>query len=544
MYRGEISSSLEPVEKQVATLKEAVTQLDTSCRMISDQQAIIEGKMQITFKELHKVLNARETELNSQLDKIAQGKLDILAAQRDQVDITLTQLSSCLHLIKETLRTCNEGDVMVMKKKTPRQVEDLASAFNASSLKPLTEANIAFVAPADLTLACQGYAQVLAPGVPDPSKCHASGDLEEAILKEKCVAILHTVDSEGNACSEPLQALDCELVSNMAGTRVKCGMERKEQSQYEISYQPVIKGRHHLHIKVEDQHVKGSPFRVAVKSQIEKLGIPVLSIGWVGGPLGVATSENGEVVVTEWEGHCISVFNPRGEKVRSFGKHGSDHGQFDSPHGVAVDGGGNILVADRDNHRIQKFTSDGQFLSAVGSRGSDSLQFINPVDVAFNAVDSKIYVSDEGNHRIQVLNSDLTFSSTFGKKGTGKGRFNQPLGVACDSTGKVFVADSGNHRVQAFSGEGKYLVAFGRRGRGEGELDMPISIAVDNSNMVYVGERNNFRVSVFTSEGVAVSSFGKRGKGPGEFKRLSGLAVDDSGVVYVCDSVGNAVRVF
>ena len=64
-------------------------------------------------------------------------------------------------------------------------------------------------------------------------------------------------------------------------------------------------------------------------------------------------------MVTEWGGDCVSVFSPSGEKLQSFGKHGSGQGEFDCPRGVAVDGEGNILVSDGGNHRIQKFTAEG-----------------------------------------------------------------------------------------------------------------------------------------------------------------------------------------
>jgi tripartite motif-containing protein 2/3/tripartite motif-containing protein 71 len=380
---------------------------------------------------------------------------------------------------------------------------------------------------------------------PDPSKSYIRvKDSEKAVVGEKSTLILHAVDTESKPYEGHLQSLVCKLVSKITGTRESCSVEQKGHNQYEISYQPTIKGRHQLHITVEGRHIRGSPFSLTVTSPVEKLGIPILTIGSVEGPLGVAMNRRGEVVVTEWEGHCVSVFSPSGEKLRSFGTRGSNQGEFDSPHGVAVDGEGNILVADRDNHRIQKFSPEGQFLTAVGTKGSEPLQFSYPVEVAFNATNDKIYVADEGDHHIQVLNSDLTFSSTFGKKGGGQGRLNRPCGIACDSTGKVYVADTDNHRVQVFSAEGKFLTMFGSRGHDQGEMDTPVSIAVDTSGMVYVVERNNFRISVFTSDGVVVSSFGKRGKGPGEFSWLSGVAVDNSGIVYVCDSVSNVVKAF
>ena len=131
-------------------------------------------------------------------------------------------------------------------------------------------------------------------------------------------------------------------------------------------------------------------------------------------PEGVAINQRGEVVVTEYGGHCVSVFSPSGEKLRSFGTHGSSQGQFDSPYGVGVDGEGNILVADFFNYRTQKFTAEGQFLAAVGTYGSGPLQFSYPTDTAFNTSNNKVYVAGNGNHHVQVLNSDLTFSSSFG----------------------------------------------------------------------------------------------------------------------------------
>jgi tripartite motif-containing protein 2/3/tripartite motif-containing protein 71 len=263
-----------------------------------------------------------------------------------------------------------------------------------------------------------------------------------------------------------MEGFRCEFVSEISGTRASCSVERRGQSQYEISYQPTIKGRHQLHIKVQGRHIRGSPFSVAVRSPVEKLGTPILTIGGVERPWEVAINQRGEVI--EWRGHRVSVFSPSGEKLRSFGTRGSGPGQMVHPCGVAVDGEGNILVVDSDNHRIQRFTSEGQYSTTVGTKGSGHLQFSYPTGIAFNASNNKVYVGDTSNHRVQVLNSDLTFSSTFGKKGSGKGQFCFPCGIACDSAGNVYVTDENNNRIQVFTTGGKYLRMFGRRGQGRG----------------------------------------------------------------------------
>ena len=544
-YKKEITSSLEPMEKQVTIIKKTLALIEQSRGEISDQRAALEDNIHATFRQLREVLTVRETELIGQLHKTTQRKLKGLAAQSDQIETTLAQLDSCLHFMRESIKVGNESDVLMMKTNTVHQVKELTTPFQPDTLKPNTEADMVLSTLADLTAMCQNYGQVFTSGSPDPSKCHTTGKgLEVAVVGEKSTAILHAVSYEGKPFEEPIKSLEYELVSEITGTRASCSVERRGQSQYEISYQPTIKGRHQLHIKVEGQHVKGSPSSVAVNSPVEKLGTPILTLGGVRKPTGVAINQRGKVVMTEWGVHCVSVFSPSGEKLRSFGKPGSGQGQFDRPYVVAVDGEGNILVADFCNCRIQKFTAEGQFLAAVGTKGTGPLQFINPTDIAFNTSNNKVYVIDNGNHRVQVLNSDLTFSSTFGKQGSGKGQFSDPRGIACDSTGKVYVADTDNHRIHVFTAEGKFLRMFGRRGQDRGELVSPWCVAVDTSGMVYVCENGSHRVSVFTTDGQLVTSFGREGERPGEFSYPRGLAVDNSGVVYVCDFRNNRVQVF
>ena len=541
----EIRASLEPMEKQLTTINKALAQLDTRCREISDQQAAVEADIHSTFSTIHSILDARKTELIGQLHQITQRKLKGLAVQRDQLETTLARISSCLGFMRDSLKS-HQAEVLMMKTNTSKQVKELTTTFPPDMLKPNTEADTIFSALADISAACQKYGQVSASSSPDPSKCYATGKgLEVAAVGKMSTIVLQVIDFKGQPCEEPVASPEIELVSELTGTRTRGSTERTGQSQYKISYQPTIKGRHQLHIKVDGQHIRGSPFTITAKSPVMKLGTPILTFEGVcdSEPCGVAITQKGEVIVTDHEAHCVSVFSPSGKKLRSFGKGGSGQGQFDSPHGVAVDSDGNILVADYENHRIQKFTSEGQFLTAVGTQGSGQLQFDEPDGITFS--NNKVYVTDE-NHRVQVLNSDLTYSSTFwgARQCHGEGEFDYPCGVACDSTGNVYVTDFNQHRIQVFTAEGKFLRMFGEKGDGKGELNGPTGIAVDADNMVYVCESENCRISVFTSEGAFVTSFGSRGEQPGQFNWPRDVAVNNSGIVYVSDARNNTIQLF
>ena len=378
-----------------------------------------------------------------------------------------------------------------------------------------------------------------------PKDCFATGSgLEMAMVGEQANAVLHIVDTSGKGYALQKETVVCEFVSEPSGVKVDCNVKKVMENQYEISYQATSQGRHQLHIKVEGEHIKGSPFIVTVKLPVQKLGTPIKIISGLKKPWSVAVNQRGEIIVAEESGHCISIFSPTGEKLRSFGSQGSGPGQFNEPYGVAVDDDGNILVADSNNHRIQKFTSDNKYITSVGSKGSKHLQFNLPKSVAISPITKKIAISDCSNDRVQILNPDLTFHSSIGSRGSGNGKFNRPYDIAFDSAGNMYVTDAKSSHIQVFNPEGQFLRQFGKSGDGDGELYLNTGISIDSDDTVYVVEHDNHRVSVFTCEGEFLTSFGSRGVGPGQFARPLRITVDKNGTIYVADGYNNRLQIF
>ena len=174
-YKEEISTSLEPVEKQMATINQALEQLDTCHGKIIEQQATIEGDIHRTIGRLQAILEARKTQLISQLHQITQSKLKSLAAQRDQLETTLAQLGSCQHFMKKSMETDSHCDVLKMKTSVVKQVKELTSPFQLDFLKPYTKADLLYSGSPNTIVKCQSYGQLSAPNLPDPFKCQATG---------------------------------------------------------------------------------------------------------------------------------------------------------------------------------------------------------------------------------------------------------------------------------------------------------------------------------------------------------------------------------
>ena len=284
----------------------------------------------------------------------------------------------------------------------------------------------------------------------------------------------------------------------------------------------------------------------------------LMTITGLTNPRGIAVNKDGVIAVAEGFGHCVSIFDKDGVKVRSFGTQGEAPGQFIRPHGLAFAKDGNIIVT--DHHRLHKVSLEGRQIAQLGGvhSGTGQLQFTRPYGVTVHPSSGQIYVAEHGNNRVQIINDDyrgLTFKGYIEiPKATGL-KLLQPWDVALDSICKVYVISGDKLRpdgvcddwcIDIFNNNFRHIYRFG----GSGQLCRPISIAIDIHNSVYVTEFETNRISKFGR--VSVTTDGKDfskdatehiGKEVVEFNGPCGIEVDKFGVLYVSDAYNNRVIV-
>ena len=94
-------------------------------------------------------------------------------------------------------------------------------------------------------------------------------------------------------------------------------------------------------------------------------------------PRGLAIDPDGNLWVADHGNNRVQKLGPDGRFLAVIGRNGGDGSagvaaaQFKQPRGVAVDRAGNLFVADKNNHRIQKFDPTGQFIRVWGRHGGD-----------------------------------------------------------------------------------------------------------------------------------------------------------------------------
>ena len=543
-HKEDIVSSLKPVKENLNKVNLALKAFDTRAKVINDQRETVEADINREIDRQHQLLDQRRVQLVSSLDSLTQQNLKSLAIQRDHVEVLHAKMTSCLEYAESSLETGTEGEVLAMETPVLRWIEQITAEFDPATIQPQTEADIELITD-ELEQASQAnseFGEVTTQDSVRVGKSYATGNGSKyAKIGERATVEFHAVTRRSKKCDKKLN-VTAELVHTKSRATIKCEL-KQENGQHKITYQPARRGKHSLHIRINEKHIRGSPYPIAITPSPQSLRKPVRIVTGLGRPYGTAINSKGQIIVVEITGHCISVLTPDGEKIRTFGTKGSGRGQFTVPCGVAVDRDDNIYVADNNNHRIQKFTEDGQFMAAVGIKSSNHLQIYYPIGICFNERTNNLYICDQCNHRVQVLSTDLTFVRCFGSSGKGNGELQNPKYAAFDDANNLYVTDCYNNRVQVFTAEGQFLRAFSNKHNGEC-LQKPYAIAIDGSNTVYVSEESQHSVSVFTSYGDYITSFGTKGVKEGQFNEVYGLSVDQNNSIIVSDDKNGRLQVF
>jgi len=257
----------------------------------------------------------------------------------------------------------------------------------------------------------------------------------------------------------------------------------------------------------------------------------------VNSAFGVAVNPDlNDVYVSERHGHRINEYWYNGHHVRSWGGHGSHHGQFNQPAGIAVAANGNLYVADELNHRVQEFTRKGVFIRAF----SHGMQ--HPYGVTI-LPDGDVLVTDWKANRIQRFTSTGDLIGTFAHVGS-------PFGLTyAPASDTVYVTTGSSGYVVQFYTNGKHINDWGDRGKGPGQFTgFAGGVTTDAQGIVYVADTDGHRINTFIGDSTFLGSFGHydyRDTTGGGLNHPWGIAASQrDGAVYVADQDHNRLKEF
>ena len=173
-------------------------------------------------------------------------------------------------------------------------------------------------------------------------------------------------------------------------------------------------------------------------------------IGWHGSkngqfdyPAGLVFGCNKLLYVVDG-GNCrVQVFQQNDTFTFSFGKRGSGPGRFQFPVRIATDPNSNILVSDYVGNCIHLFNHSGHYIHKIDCYGHCNIT-VSPTGY--------ILTSHESNGKmITIWSPTHQLIHQFGKEGSQQGKFNGIRGIAIGSTGDICVVEGRNRRLQVIS---------------------------------------------------------------------------------------------
>ena len=519
-YKKTLKESLAPLAKIQTTLSAATREVEKVETEVSEQHTGVAGTIEQSFEQLHEILHKREKQLLDRASELKQQKLDKLGAQKEGFVLATSEIQGLVEFVERSVENATDEEFMSLQQHIQEQIQEQCARHEHINLRPAEVANVGVrVACAEgISDLCQKNAEVIVLRV-DPTKCTAEGPGTKVTEVGKSAQFtVRTVYQNGRLCRE-MQVVEAEQKSVVNDSVTHAKVTSKGRGVYEVTYTPEVRGRYTLIVKVNGTQIACSPFQVFAKIHPTQLGKPVRVVKGVNHPWGIALNSKQQLVVAEYDGKKVTVFDREGKKVQAITCE-----KLSNPSGVAVDKDDSIYVCDRDNS-LFKFSKEGKLMKVVRRKGAQPGEFNS-----LGMINDKLYVCNRGNDRVQILNTELEYVNSFGCHGDGDGQFDLPNNIAQDRAGNLYVTDSYNNRVQVFDCKGQFLSAFSKKGAASEQLNIPYGICVGSDEFVYVCDGGNRCVSVFKTSGEFVTSFGHD-----QFSIPAGIVIDDDGFVYVSD---------
>jgi streptogramin lyase len=236
-----------------------------------------------------------------------------------------------------------------------------------------------------------------------------------------------------------------------------------------------------------------------------------------------ATAPNGDIYVLSRSAHPVTVFEPDGRFITSWGE-----GEFSNfVHGMTIDRDGKIWITDTGLHTVTQHEPDGALLRTLGVRhfASPTLYgnpFNMPTGVAFTST-GEFFVSDGyGNRRVHRYSADGTLQHSWGEPGDDPGQFALVHFISADADDRLYICDRENHRIQIFATTGEVLAQWTG-------FTMPSDLAFGRE-LTYVAGADG--VSIWTRDRRKLAQFGRDEPHKGAFS-VHGIWLDADENIYL-----------
>ena len=541
-----VKAAIESQKRRAETKMDQITKLDENCIHVQEQAARVKSEVQQFVDNIYVAIEAKKMDIFDDVENQEKESLERLGMQKQDIEQQVKMHETVIEKSELLLKRSTSAQIMQPNNFVDKILQEEGdqddtadrdgggfTAFvfenNQQLLNHVNSEQIGF------------FKSYLNKTKTSPQQSSADGKgIRETTVGLKAQIVVTTRNAQREQCYEDRDCVTVEITNRQGhDCATKAQVQDNKDGTYKISYFAKETGTCQASVKVNGEHVRGSPFEVQVKPRQFK---PVLSFRLQGSsdvmfskPWGVAVNEKNVVAVTDRGNHRIQVFSSNGTHLRSFGKKGDQQGEFNCPAGIAFHND-NIIVADCGNHRVQLFSSQGEYLGQFGGEGTLDHQLRYPSGLSIGS-DGNIIVADSNNKLIKIFSFDGQFLRKIGTEGS----FCFPI-HCIQHNNYLFVSDNHDWCVKVFDKEGKFLYIIAQEG--DADIKTPFCLSVSKAGELIVCDAGNHRVQLFELNGKFVTKFGTKGGQGGEFKLPSSTAVLNDGKIVVSDHYNHLILIF
>lgn len=539
-----VKSVIECQRQGVDRNREKINKIGENCVQIQEQVLSMKRKVEGFVDRVVEALEEKKKEVFSNLEKQQEESLKRLQNQQRTLEHHVRFIETKIQRAETLINRSTDAEIVLIDADFQEEISD-----EQEQLVCDLESFRHFVFKENETLlqivTVEGIGSIgTFPSKTEVRQSTAWGKgTSEATVALEAELFVSARNSKGQVGDVEFDPIEVEIRNNQGqACTTEPQIQYNGEGTYKISYFAKETGICQASVKINREHVLGSPFSVQFKPRQYK---PMFSFGEYGSstgrfnsPWGLAVNGRDEILVTETRNNRVQVFRSDGAYLTAFSRNGSRKGELNFPTEIACDANENIFVVDCNNHRINKFDNQGKFLCQIGSKGMPDVQLKHPRGISVDS-NGNIIVTDTGNRQIKLFSP----SGELLRKIDGEGALVKPYGVV-ERNGKVLVSDTEDHFVKVFDVAGKFLYKFGGEGQRDGEFNQPRGLSFDKTGHLMVCDSENNRVQLFKLNGEFVGKFGTQGSGNGGFNKPVNTAVLSDGRIVVSDFYNHAIHVF
>ena len=537
-----LKSAIECQKKRAQAKKSQIEKLNERYNEVLEQAACVRENVLEYADSIHAAIEAKKLEILDHLERKTKSSLEQIEIRRDEKEKEFHLRESDIEKTETLIKRCTGAEIMQPNDILVKIFKDENNHDDTAECERQSFARLCFVKNQKL-FDFVSVEQIGSLNLPLTRAQQSSADgkgINEAIVGLEAQLVVTTRNAEGQQYHEGFDSVTLEI-RNREGDNCAAEVQVQDNKDgtYKIKYFAKETGTCSASVKVNGEHIRGSPFEVQVKPRQFR---PVLSFGQqiLKLPWGVAVNEQDEIAVSDVGNHKIHLFSSNGTYIESLGGLGHQLGQpaeFNRPTGIAFYAE-NFIVAERGNHRVQEFSERGKYLSHFGGQGSLDHQLNNPRGLSIDS-DGNILVADYDNKLIKIFSAGGQFVSKIGNEGD----FAEPF-HCIQHDNYLIVSDSGDHSVKFFDRKGNFLYKFGKNGNADGEFNTPRCLFMNKAGHLMVCDKENHRIQVFDLSGKFVAKFGTKGSRMGGFNIPVSAAVLSDGKIVVTDFQNHRIQLF